>query len=776
MRPLRGVTLAMLIAGVVQFGMAAPANAQSVIEEIVVTAQKREENITDVPLAVSVLGQQQIEGSFSNNMEDIQALVPSVSFRTGNTTRNSALTIRGIGTISFSVAAEPSVSTVVDNVVLGRSGQAFGDLYDLERVEVLRGPQGTLFGKNASAGVVNITTRRPGEELEGYVSGTFYQDNEYQFRARVSGPLTDDLRGSVTVLSSEFDGYITNVFNEETINGYDKQGIRAMLEYDVSDETEVLFIFEDYEADNNCCVDLEARPSGRNPASDAAPSGTGLDLDQRLADHDFETRTLDASTAMSVQIETAWGDHTLTSITAQRTWDNTEFREGDFTSIAGDSDQPVFGVPFQLHDVGPQEWRQFSQELRIASPTGEAFEYQVGLFYWNIDSERNFTRDASCQNNNGQLDLAIANHLNQTLGLPNTPTDVANYIAANNITCNANDIVAATGYMKTEFDNFAVFGQGSYDISETFRLLFGLRYTNDEVSFSQNRRNLDVFGRRGVGVRPRFSENGSNQTDTDLFGSTDESNVSGKIGLQWDVNDLVMAYATYSTGYKGPAYNVFYNMDDDDVEPIKEETSSNIELGLKYAPSWGLFSLAVYNTQIDDFQANNFDPSSGTTETGFTTGGDVETQGVELDFIWAASDQLTFSGGFAFSDSYAKISGEPALPFAPDTKITFAGLYEMPLSNGASIRINGNYVFTDEKLSGNIGTEGILNPEVLLPDYSILNGSIGYHSEDDRLSVSLIGKNLTDESYATTYSGDGFRYQIPRDASRYFGLNFRVNY
>ena len=313
MRQLRGVALAMAvaIAGGLQFGISGPAFAQSAIEEITVTAQKREENVSDVPVAVSVLGRTQIESSFSSNLEELQALVPSVSFRTGNTTRNSALTIRGVGTISFSIGAEPSVSTVVDNVVLGRSGQAFGDLYDLERVEVLRGPQGTLFGKNASAGVVNITTRRPGEELEGYVSGTFYEDNEYQLRGRVSGPLTDSLRGSLTVLDSQFDGYIENVFNNQTINGYDRQGIRAMFEYDISDATEVLLIYEDYEADNDCCVDLEARLSGRNDASEAAPSGNGLDLDQRRADHDFETRTLDSSTAFSVQIESAVGDHTL---------------------------------------------------------------------------------------------------------------------------------------------------------------------------------------------------------------------------------------------------------------------------------------------------------------------------------------------------------------------------------------------------------------------------------------------------------------------------------
>ncbi|MEO1202804.1 MAG: TonB-dependent receptor, partial [Pseudomonadota bacterium] len=595
---------------------------QSVLEEIVVTAQKREENIGDVPVAVSVLGRDAIESSFSRNMEDIQALVPSVSFRSGNTTRNNALTVRGIGTISFSVAAEPSVSTVVDNVVLGRSGQAFGDLYDLERVEVLRGPQGTLFGKNASAGVVNLTTRRPSDEFEGYVSATYYEDSEYQLKARVSGPLTDELRGSLTVLDAEFDGFIRNVFNNETINGYDKQGIRAMLEYDVTDATEILFIFEDYDADNDCCVDLEARPSGRNPASEAVPSGTGLDLDQRLADHDFETRTLDATTAMSIQIESQVGEHTLTSITAQRTWDNTEFREGDFTSIAGDSTEPVFGVPFQLHDIGPQEWRQFSQEIRLASPTDGVFDYQVGLFYWNIESQRNFTREASCQNNAGQLDAAIANHLEFTLGLPNAPADVAAFIAANNVTCNANDIVSATGFMDTEFENFAVFGQSNWRFADQWSLLFGLRYTRDDVSYNHNRVNNDVFGRRGVGVRPRFSD-GNNQTDTNLSGSTDETDVSGRIGLNWQPNDATLIYATYAQGYKGPAFNVFYNMDPDDIAPIEAEESDSFELGLKYQADWGLIALAVYDTEIENFQANDFDTSDGTTITGFTNGGDV---------------------------------------------------------------------------------------------------------------------------------------------------------
>ncbi|MGB1868478.1 MAG: TonB-dependent receptor plug domain-containing protein, partial [Porticoccaceae bacterium] len=333
-----------------------------------------------------------------------------MSYRKGNTTRNSALTVRGIGTISFSIAAEPSVSTVVDGVVLGRSGQAFGDLYDLERVEVLRGPQGTLFGKNASAGVVNMTTKRPGTEFEGSVEAQLFQDNEYSIKASVSGPLSDRARGSLTILDKQFDGYVKNVYNNQMTNGYDRSGMRGMLEFDISDDSSMLIIAEKYDAEDDCCTDLELLPSGRNPASEAAPSSQGvvngvadIDLDLRKVDHDLTTVTLDKHTALSVQFNTAMGEHELTSITAYRSWDNTEIREGDFTSIAGDSNQPVFGVPFQLHDLGPQEWRQFSQELRLASPAGEKMEYQLGAFYMNIDSERNFTRDASCQNNNGQL-------------------------------------------------------------------------------------------------------------------------------------------------------------------------------------------------------------------------------------------------------------------------------------------------------------------------------------------------------------------------------------
>lgn len=727
------------------------------LEEIVVTSQKREQSLSDVPIAVSVLGAEQIDSTFSNSIESLQAYIPSVSFRTGNTTRNSALTVRGIGTVSFSIGAEPSVSTVVDNVVLGRSGQAFGDLYDLERVEVLRGPQGTLFGKNASAGVVNIVTKKPTEEFEGYLDLSFFQDDEYRAKARVSGKLTDRINASLTVMDSEFDGYIENVFTNKKVNGYDKQGLRAMFDIEVSDDTQALVIFEDYDADNDCCDDIVARttPLSRPQDPEVFVSGPNLNLDQRKVDHDFQTRTLDSTTAFSVQLTKQIGDMTLTSITARRTWENTEFREGDFTSENGDLALPVGGdVGFQLHDVGPQEWRQFSQEIRLASAGGETFDWQVGGFYWDIDSTRSFTREASCQVTTANTAIVdAANLADPGLGL----------------TCLQNDIVSATAFMQTEFSNYAVFADASYDLTDALTILFGLRHTDDEVSYRHNRRSNDEFGRQGIGVRPA-TEN------TDLDGETDETNLSGKIGAQLRLNDDNMVYATYSTGYKGPAFNVFYNMNfaGSDSNPIEAEESDSFEVGYKYTGDQISISAALYKTEIDDFQANDFSRTDSVATTSFTNGGDVETEGVEVDFQWQATENLSFIGAMAFSDAETTMGDD--LPFAPDSNYSLVGNYVFPLETGAEWVVNAAYVFTDEQLSGNIGENATDNPEVLLPDYEIINASLTYRAPDDQYSVSLIGKNLTDESYATTYSGNGFRYQIPRDAERYFGANFRFNF
>ena len=757
------------------------------LETITVTSQKRVERVSEIPVAVSVLSSDQIDSAFSSSFEGLQNLVPSVSFKKGTTSRNSAITVRGIGTVSFSIAAEPSVSTVVDGVVLGRSGQAFTDLYDLERIEVLRGPQGTLFGKNASAGVVNITTKRPSGETEGMIEATMFQGNEYKIKGKLQGEINDSAAASIVVTKSGYDGNLYNVYNNENVNGYDKQGFRAMLDIEASDDTNVLFIFESASSNDDCCADIEGLPSGRNPDSLAAPNSNGivdgvadLDLDQRKVDHDFESRTSDNTTAFSVQVDKELGDYTLTSITAYREWENIEYREGDFTSIAGDSNEPVFDVPFQLHDVGPQTWRQFSQEVRIASPLGEAIDWQAGAFFWKMDSERNFTRDASCQNNGGQFNSAISNYLTTTQDIA-SPTDqqITDFIATEDLSCNSNDIVSATAYMSTEFVNWALFGDGKYHLSEDFRILFGARYTNDKLSYTHRRVNNDEYGRKGVGVREAT-------LDTNFSGDTSNTNTSFKLGAQYDINDDSMVYTTWSQGYKGPGFNVFYNMSENDTRPIAEETNDAFEIGYKYASHDFVFNAAIFRTEIEGFQANNFDNSDGTTITRLTNAGNVSTQGIEADFTWQATEDLTIMGGFAkidaeidefFCPDGSTCTDRSGLdvPFSPDLKYSLSAQYVNELE-GMNIIWNASYVYTDEQVATLPSNTGEFSPAAFLPDYALLNASVAFSFNDDKYRFTLIGKNLTDEQFFTSYSGDGFRYQVPRDADRYFGVQFRSNF
>jgi len=309
----------------------------------------------------------------------------------------------------------------------------------------------------------------------------------------------------------------------------------------------------------------------------------------------------------------------------------------------------------------------------------------------------------------------------------------------------------------------------------------GIRYTDDEVSFKHNRVSNDQYGRKGVGVREAA-------LNTDYSGKTSETNVSVKLGAQYDFEDAGMTYFTYSQGYKGPGFNVFYNMGINDTRPIGEETSDAYELGYKYASRDILFNAAIFRTEIDGFQANNFDNTGGVTITRLTNAGSVITEGFEADILWQATDNLTINAGFASVDAEIDKFNCPLnepdcggragadVPFSPDLKYSVGLDYTQELDN-MNVIYNASYVYTDDQVADflDAGVDRSTSP-LVLPDYALLNASIGFSFRDDQYRVTLIGKNLTDESFFTTYSGDGFRYQVPRDADRYFGVQFRANF
>ena len=383
------------LAGVSAVALCAPAMAQDAASvpvaeddaggiDIVVTAQKREENLQAVPLSVSVVGGEAIAAQGGVNLENAQYLVPSLNFRKGGTSLNQALFLRGVGTINFSIAAEPSVAAVIDGVVLSRAGEGFGDLVDIDRIEVLRGPQGTLFGKTASAGVVSMVTKRPEGTFGGTVEASYYDSNEYRARATLNIPLGENIRSRVTGFYSEYDGNLRNIALDRKVNGYKHYGVRGVIEADLSDAVTVILRGDWRKANDDCCAEV----IGTVPTNAAAAALAGTNIngdDTRRVNQNLLTQTKEESWGVSMELNAELGNQTITSITAYRNWDNTEIRDGDWL------DRPYVGLN-QLHDIGPQSSKTFSQELRLASPAGGFLEYVAGLYYSRAESQRVFSR------------------------------------------------------------------------------------------------------------------------------------------------------------------------------------------------------------------------------------------------------------------------------------------------------------------------------------------------------------------------------------------------
>ncbi|QPC98230.1 TonB-dependent receptor [Qipengyuania soli] len=737
------------------------------VDVIIVTAQKVEQNVQDVPIAVTALSGETLEAKGVDSIEDLSVVAPSVSFRKGTTSANSAIVMRGVGTITFSVAAEPSVSTVVDGIVLSRSGQAFMDLVDLERLEVLRGPQGTLFGKNASAGLVNVVSRGGTDSFEGEVKAEAYDDNEYRLRASLAGPLATDLSARVTGFYGTYDGNITNVYTGGKVNGYEHYGVRGILDYSGS-IADVRFIADYFRANDDCCADVRGVSGGAVVDAELnLPDGSAQGEDQRYVNHNLVTQTKDKQWSLTLSGDIQLSDtHTLSVVTGYRNWFNEEIREGDFLP------RPLTTAG-ELHDNGVVTTEQMSFEARIASDPTAPFFYQVGGFLWHSDNKQDFTRrDITCSTSTLPVDPV-------TGGRP----------------CNLNDPVntiypTATSFSDVNSSNYALFGQATWNITEQLGLTGGLRYTWDDLSYTHIRApgvnattGLSATG-PGVSGNPAGGTiaGGGNGTNVSR-GSQKNDNISGKAVLTFKPTDDVMLYGSYTRGYKGPAYNVFFNHTaPNNAVPIDEETSDAFEVGLK-SLFWDRkiqLNLAAFTVQYDGFQANNFVNLNGTIITNLTNAGTVKSEGFEADLVFAPVDGLTFNASAAYADARVKeFNPNPAtnapdarngtqLPLAPKFSYTLGADYEADF--GGFIGYFGTNYRHMSKQYSDLGEQGPIDA------YGLLNASIGFSDPEDRYRITFHARNLLDDSYVLLNVGNGSRLQIPRDADRYFGVTARVRF
>ncbi|WP_122666187.1 TonB-dependent receptor [Pseudomonas viridiflava] len=715
-------------------GLAADSNTTTTTEgqtatlqAVTVTATRREESLQKVPVAVSVVDGEQLERDNRNGVSSIVQQIPSLNFRTGASNKDTSLFIRGVGTISTSPGVEPTVATVVDGVVYARPGQATLDLLDLDRIEVLRGPQGTLFGKNASAGVLNVISKAPTEETHGYIDQSYYSGNESRTRFGIGGSLIPDtLKASITTLFGSYDGNVDNKANGQEVNGYNRKGARGKLEFTPNDDVK-LTVIADY---------MQSHDDAPNGVVSSAlnPAFAGALAPVRASDHnrdivsDYRSHVEDINKGLSAQLDWNLGDYTLTSITAWRGWNNTQWQDGD--RLAN-----ITAAFPGTEDKGDLDFNQYSQELRLASPKGQFLEYVGGLYYMHGKDEETYRRTLV------------------------TPTASA---------------VGVADYGTTS-DSYSVFGESTLNFTPAFRGIAGLRWTHDELEYDHRR--VSTSPTAVAGINPGTSSSGS----------VDEDGWSGRLGLQYDLTDNVMTYLTYSRGYKGPAYNVFFNMQPRDTDALKPETSNTWELGVK-ATSWNnhlVTNLAVFHSDYDNYQANFLDTVAGSVVTRLINAGSVSTEGVEADFALQATQNLKLSGAVAYTrariDTFACPAGAAAscnvdgktLPFSPDWKSYVRADYSIPLDNGLDVELGTDYSWQSE-----VQYDITQNPDTVQGAYGIWNASVALADYNNGWRVALLAKNLADKSYSPGLAATGnyITRAVPRDDERYFGVQLRKDF
>ncbi|WP_077509350.1 TonB-dependent receptor [Sphingomonas sp. LM7] len=748
-RPLRlallaGAALAAIAPAHAQEAPAA-ATAQN-NDEIVVTARFREESLTDVPIAITALDGDALAARNLNTLQDIAQTVPTLDFRSGSSNKDRSTFIRGIGTITTSPGVEPSVATVIDGVVLARPGQSTLDLLDIERVEVLRGPQGTLFGKNASAGVINIVSKAPAAALGFNAQLGYYEGDEYRVRLGASGPLGDDWGFAVTGLIGGYKGNVRNVTTGDWVNGYDRQGVRAKLVYEPAQNLkftlagDYVFTYENVPTGVFAATSRVAYPTGAvttNPGLAAVLAGSGIVAGPNNTEvaPSFDADVRDKNFGASFTAEIGLGEHTLTSITGYRGWKNRQHQDWDSTGT-------LTAAIARGEDLGTVDSDQFSQELRLTSPKGKLIDYVVGVYYFKTIARERYQRDVT----------------RLVAGAQVSDQGVANY--------------------RTDLTNYSVFGEANVNFTPEFRAILGGRLIHDDLEYRHARVATTATG--VAGIRPNYASSGK----------TDRTDYSLRAGLQYDISDRLNLYATYSRGYKGPAYNVFFNMQAFDVDPLAPETSNSYEAGLKGATADGAvsFSLAAYVTKFSGFQANFQDTYLGTLVTRLINAGDVSSRGVEGDLTVRPIPGLKLTSAIAYNDAHidrflcpasaggacANVDGQP-LPFAPKWKIHVDAAYRVPLTETLGLDLQ-----TDFSAKGETQYAITQTPDTVQPTYGIWNASIGLVSDTDKgWEIRAVVKNIANKHYSPFIAYGavaGVSRFVPRDNDRYFGVNANLNF
>lgn len=770
------IVAGILLSSVVQSGML----SAQVLEEVIVTAQMRAESLQDVPISVSAVSGAKMMEAGIDKVEDLQAYVPNLTM--SETAIGTNIYIRGIGS-GINQGFEQSAGMYVDGVSYGRAQLSRAPFLDLERVEVLRGPQNILFGKNSIAGALSVITAKPGDEFEGSVSALYEPDHgEEVYDLVLSGPITDDLGARLAYRNRTMDGYMENLTDGGDEPNRDEETIRVTFDWQPSENLDVAFKYETSDFDvTGRQIEIDKEDASINPLyggldySQILRSGLGgvfapqdasvLDNSRdgrRGSNGDYSENSTDNYTLTA---NYALGEGTFTVIGAFMEYDYEELCDCDFTG----------GNVFSL--ISEEAYEQTSFELRFASEVGETFEYITGFYYQ--DSELEFA---------DQFLLPADSILIGALNAASPP--FGSLIAG----------TSAPRAFQQDSESWSAFIQFTYNISDDLRLTLGGRYSDEEKDAS---RSLDVANLDGSDITDPVAKAQAVGVYTGVFllephnlkDSISEDNFAPLITAEYDVNEEVMVYATASQGFKSGGFDVRSNASPETPFPsgafdYGEEEATSFEIGAKTTLLDGAAELnfALFFTQYDDLQVSVFD-----SKVGFNVGNaaEAETQGIEIDGRWMLSDTLTLTGALAFLDFEFKDfkNGQCTQGVLPDYPISFPGStaydgycdytgetnqyvadwsgnlgldYANVIGNSLLFRANLDVIFTDD-----YNPSQTLDPVSEQDGYSKINARIALADINDVWEVALVGKNLTDEDIVTYSNATPLAFSTFQAASRY---------
>lgn len=729
-------TLSIFSSGIVQ--------ADNVIEKIMITASKKQESIQASNVAVTAFSGDALRELNLTDSTDIASQTPGLNIGTpvgeGN---NPSISLRGVGLNDFNDNNEGPIAVYRDEVYQSAMPGLTFQLFDLERVEVLRGPQGTLYGRNATGGLVHFISKKPTDELEGFASVTLAEHNQIKTEAAISGGLTEAIQARLSLATNNHDGYVKNRIGKDA-NEADSLAYRLQVNVDLSDDFQALFNVHGAKSET-IAPQYQHQATGDGGVDNWGYKDT--DGDVWAGEYDREGLLEIDSKGASIRLDYDAGDYTLTSITAVEDVEKIHQEDTDVGPNNGIAPQFI------------SENEQFSQEFRVAFSTG-SMDWMFGAYYF----ENEVT---------GALDLAL-----------NFPGPLVDNITSSPKGTFGTDMVNFVDYdvdYVQESESSAIFGQVEVPLNDQFNLTVGLRYTTEERTMVYNNKatgnpNAVVNSSLLADKNESYLNFTSSNPDLGSLGKIDDDNISGRVSLDYTPTEDLLVFFNVATGFKSGGFNGgFLDFTDgvtvEDV-PFESEELLSYELGFKSTLADGdiRFNATAFYYDYENYQALTF---AGLSQ--FIDNSDATISGADLELIWLPGENWDISLGASIINSEVdevSIRGGEThtnneMVLAPSYSLN--GLVRYQATEEISVQVDFNH--QDEQFFD------ITNSEVSKESaYTVFNARIGYEINEN-LAVSAFVKNLTDEEYRV-YSFDftgaaGFNQNFYA-APRWVGVS--VNY